>query len=89
VKHILAILALVACTQQAQAETRIADAAIVKALTPPAEFDHPYKGIIILTRTKDQAETRKLCPIPFPQQLALGCARTIPVGCHSHRLFKK
>ena len=73
-KHILAILALVAFAQQAQAQTRIADAAFVKAMTPPAEFD-------ITTRTQDQAETRKLCPIPFPQPLAIGCARTIPVGC--------
>jgi hypothetical protein len=81
VKHILAILALVAFTQQAQAQTRIPDAAFVKAMTPPAEFDRPYKGITIITRTKDQAETRKLCPIPFPQPLAIGCARTIPVGC--------
>jgi hypothetical protein len=79
-KHILAILALVAFTQQAQAQKRIADAAFVKAMTPPAEFDHPYKGIVIITRTKDQAETRRLCPVSFPQ-LAIGCAKAIPVGC--------
>jgi hypothetical protein len=79
---ILIIAALVAFSQQVQAKARIADAAFVKAMTPPAEYDHPYKGIVIITRTKDQAETRRLCPTAvFNQPLAIGCARTIPVGC--------
>jgi hypothetical protein len=65
----------------ARSETRIARPAFVKAMTPPAEFDHPYKGIVIITRTKDQAETRRLCPLAFPQPLAIGSAKTIPVGC--------
>jgi hypothetical protein len=80
VKHILAVLALVAFLPQAHAQTRIADAAFVKAMTPPAEFDHRHKGIVIITRTKDQAETRKLCAVPFPMPLAIGCAKTVLAG---------
>jgi hypothetical protein len=77
IKIILAVLALVAFTQQAQAQQRTALPADIRAATPPAEFDHPYTGQLITTRTLDQAETRWLCPVPFPHALALGCAKVM------------
>jgi hypothetical protein len=81
VKHILAIIALVAFMQQAQAQQYTALPATIKAGTPPAEYDHPYKGNLVITRTADQAETRKLCPVPFPLALALGCTIQNVAGC--------
>jgi hypothetical protein len=72
VKHILAAIALVAFAQQAHAQTCIADAA----------FDPACKGTLVVTRTQDQAETRKLCPTAaFTQPLAIGCTIINVAGC--------
>jgi hypothetical protein len=81
-KHILAVIALVAVTYPAQAQQPIAQHAVIKplAVLPPVEYDRPYTGTLVTTRTQDQAQTRYLCqPIPFP--LALGCAYRFPTGC--------
>jgi hypothetical protein len=87
-KPIIPIVAaiVVASVTPASTEPRLAAKtallANIKAATPLAEYDHPYTGTgtLVITRTQDQAETRKLCPIPFIN-IALGCAIRNAAGC--------
>ena len=48
-------------------------------LVPPAEFDHPYQGRLIIQRFSDQKELRGQCSYsPFP--FLLGCAHLASDG---------
>jgi hypothetical protein len=85
-KPIITIVAAIVVASVTPASTEptglAAKLANIKAGTPPAEYDHPYTGTgtLVITRTQDQAETRKLCPTPF-FNIALGCAIRNAAGC--------
>ena len=77
----------------AQAETAILQHAIIRpggirpitkrlpAMLPPAEYDRPYEGTLILIRAQDEGEVRRLCPGAVFPSYALGCARPAGDSC--------
>jgi hypothetical protein len=84
-KHILAVIALLALTYSAQAQGVVRpEYAIIKPshVLPPEEFDFPFKGAIITYRPKDQTELRSICS-PSPLRLRLAYPRRSGVP-HDH-----
>jgi hypothetical protein len=78
---LVAALATTLGSVGARGDSRSATRAFLAAMTPPEEFAHPYPGKLVITRTADEAETRRRCtPLSFTH-LALGCAKPIPAGC--------
>lgn len=56
--------------------------AVIKplAVLPPPEFDHAYKGKLVITRAKDVTEVQKLCARVFPIP-SIACAYFVTGGC--------
>jgi hypothetical protein len=51
-------------------------------IEPPAEYDHPYKGELLLWPVKSQADVRAFCPeSKFAAGFALACARVRTGRC--------
>ena len=51
-------------------------------LLPPEEFDHPYKGPVVIQAVRSQAEVREFCPgMNFNLGIALGCSKVIVDTC--------
>jgi hypothetical protein len=65
-KHILTAIGLLAITYPAQAQNVI----------PPEEYDHPFPGVVKLTRSSSQEEIKSKCPASiFPYHLGCGGKR--------------
>ena len=48
---------------------------------PPAEYDHPYKGHLRVTRVASEAEVREMCPGVTFTLGALACTHRTSLGC--------
>jgi hypothetical protein len=65
-KHILAAICLLAITYPAQAQRVI----------PPEEYDHPFDGVVKLSRESSQEVIKSKCPASiFPYHLGCGGRR--------------
>jgi hypothetical protein len=74
----LLALCIILMANSAQAQMSIEQPAMKPPVLPPVEYDHPYKGRLVVTRA-DRSGIRKSCPNTFFPPL--GCAYRHATSC--------